>query len=48
MPENFNWEYQHVKREKNKGRAMGGIITGIKKNREENEEEVNRTTLKEI
>lgn len=39
MPENFNWECQHVKREKNKGRAMGEIITGVKRNiREENKE----------
>ncbi|KAL6268035.1 hypothetical protein P5V15_001117 [Pogonomyrmex californicus] len=27
MPENFNWECQHAKREKNKGRAIGEIIT---------------------
>lgn len=47
-PENFNRECQHAKREK-KGRAMKGIITGIKKNiREENEEEVTRTELEGI
>lgn len=32
MPETFNWKCQYAKREKVKGRAYGGIITEMKKN----------------
>jgi len=48
LPEDFKWKCQHAKRKKNKGRAMGGIITGIKKDiKEENEDEDERITQKE-
>jgi len=35
MSKDFNRNYQHVKREENKERATGGIITGVKKDIEE-------------
>ena len=31
LPNSFNWKCQLAKKEKNKGRASGGIITGVKK-----------------
>lgn len=48
LPENFIWKCQYAKRKKIKGRPMGGIITGVKKNIEENEEEVKRTMMEGV
>lgn len=31
MPDAFNWKCQYAKKEKTRGRASGGIITGVKK-----------------
>lgn len=31
MPEEFTWKCQFAEREKNRGRASGGIITGVKR-----------------
>jgi hypothetical protein len=30
LPKKYKWEYQGAKRRKKKGRAAGGIITGVK------------------
>lgn len=46
MPEDFRLNCEHAKREKNKGKAIGGIITEIKKSIKEIEEA--RTRLREI
>lgn len=43
MPSEFNWECQPAKRDNKKGRAKGGIISGVKKGIKEevvNQEEV--------
>ena len=38
MPKEFNWKCEFSTREKRKGRAMEGIITGVRKNLNEEEE----------
>lgn len=35
LPEMFNWKCQYAIKEKKKGRAKGGIVTGVKKGIEE-------------
>lgn len=37
LPSGWKWRYQEAKREKKKGRAMGGIITGVREGIEEEE-----------
>lgn len=40
LPEAFRWRCQSARREKKKGRAIGGIITGIRKEITEETEEI--------
>lgn len=37
LPDTFNWKCQYAEKEKNKGRASGGIITGVNKKIKETE-----------
>ncbi len=39
LPKEYRWKSEHAKRSKKRGRAKGGIITGIKEDVEEIEEE---------
>lgn len=32
MPKEYNWVIQYAVRDKKKGRGVGGMITGVKKN----------------
>ncbi|KAJ3652630.1 hypothetical protein Zmor_018579 [Zophobas morio] len=38
LPKEFQWKLQEAKKEKRKGSAKGGIITGVKKDIKETEE----------
>ncbi|KYN38116.1 hypothetical protein ALC56_07516 [Trachymyrmex septentrionalis] len=51
MPDGWRWKCQPARREKKRGRAMGGIITGIRKEIEErsrSEEEVEGIQQREV
>lgn len=48
LPEDFRWKCQHAKRERNKGRAMRGIITGVKKDIKEEDEDDMEKHIEEV
>ena len=47
LPKEFNWKCEPATREKKKGRAIGGIITGIRKEIKEEESAINSKNVME-